>query len=510
MDEALELFRHILSLTSNPSGFLFFNLGHALATRVFHLESPSTPASETADEAILFLSKASEMFEKDRNSSYSAQISSTLAALNTHQYFEGGKLSHLEEALRLERRAWESVPLSSPQRAQVQRQVAKLHILLAKEGRVAPTDNWLPAELYTKCSKYLSVIPKLPSAYARDKFGACQNWSQLVKSYIQLHGKGIVPASEHLEPYTVGMEIIPHLTTFAQSLGDRHQQLHGVGPFVRDAASIATRQGQHKLAIEWLEQGRAVTWTQLHSLQLPLQILRDAHPELGNRLAVVSHVLKEASSGKTVDVAGMIPGKKNTNFHDLAQERVKLLEQIDTLPEFKGLFKPTSFRDMELPMREHGFAVYLNVSREGCDALVIERASDGSKITPVPLPDFSDRDAKRLQKSLSHSLQRSRLARGETEETPKPKESPMEWDSVGNAIGATAQVIRAHRSGNVTEPPHSDPPLASPEDELELLLVILWLHVVEPILTALDLKVSNSRPTLSSHSYSWSSRSGSA
>ena len=75
----------------------------------------------------------------------------------------------------------------------------------------------------------------------------------------------------HLLPLVVGLE---------QTIQKRHTNLLNISDPSVEAAANAFKFRQHETALEWLEQGRCLVWSQLNNLRAPLDDLFAHDPAL--------------------------------------------------------------------------------------------------------------------------------------------------------------------------------------------------------------------------------------
>ncbi|KAJ6549921.1 CHAT domain-containing protein [Mycena capillaripes] len=159
------------------------------------------------------------------------------------------------------------------------------------------------------------------------------------------------------------------------SIPDRHQHIMETGSLVTDAAAHAISSIQLELAIEWLEQGRSIIWSQLLNLRSPVDELKQAYPQLADDLEAVS--IEDAESVHSI----------SRRSHDNAEKRVRLLQTIRELPGFKRFLLPKTISELS-PAATKGIVVCINVSRIRCDALALSPDARG-RVIHVPLPNFT-------------------------------------------------------------------------------------------------------------------------
>src|SRR6266545_7329149 len=97
-------------------------------------------------------------------------------------------------------------------------------------------------------------------------------------------------------------------------------------------------------ALEWLERGRCLVWTQLNQLRTPLDEWRSVDPDLAEQLSRVSRELERAGSRETDQKNGC---KVKPSLEDqagdhmrLANEWDQLLDKVRRIPDFQDFLSP--------------------------------------------------------------------------------------------------------------------------------------------------------------------------
>ncbi|KAG2339573.1 hypothetical protein BDR05DRAFT_847845, partial [Suillus weaverae] len=121
-----------------------------------------------------------------------------------------------------------------------------------------------------------------------------------------------------------------------------------------DAFSCSVRRGKLTTAVELVEQGRAVFWTQLARLSSPID------------------ELSLAFDRSTED--------QSPQIRQLTMQWDDVVSRIRMLPDFSRFLLPPLFSDLQ-KAAEEGPVIIVNASQYGCDALIIFNAQD-----PVHVP----------------------------------------------------------------------------------------------------------------------------
>lgn len=228
---------------------------------------------------------------------------------------------------------------------------------------------------------------------------AAQEWAKLCRSYNQ---------SQLLDAYGVAIDLVSHLAGFEQTIQKRYTNLIDVSNLSASAAAAAFQKGKPELAIEWLEQGRCLVWSQLNDLRTPLDDLRMKHPSVADELLRVSVALDNAGSRKDGSVPGntllqrMSLQEEITSHVKLAQERDALLKRIRNIPEFEQFLEPLSCTTLLEGLPPSGTVIVVNVHTDSCDAVALQHETAG--FVHIPLPEFSYTIAENLRESLKACL----------------------------------------------------------------------------------------------------------
>jgi tetratricopeptide (TPR) repeat protein len=277
------------------------------------------------------------------------------------------------------------------------------------------------------------------------RFHAASRWAQCA-----IYGED----PSLLDAYHVALNLLPELAWLGLSISDRHYHILKAGEVVRNAAAAAISFGQPEKAVEWLEQGRSVIWGQLLNLRTPVDTLSSSHPELAQRLLVLSAQLEgsgtRAHSGRTESSAQDSLQSTADQAHQNAYDRQKLLKQIRALEGFSRFLLPRTITELS-KAAQRGPVVILNVSKTRCDALALMPGRN-EEVLHMRLDDFKPKDAESQAKSLGNLV----YHRGRSERLVGRREEEQD-----------------------------------PEEEFANHLSELWFRVVKPVLEGLAIKVSD-------------------
>ena len=205
--------------------------------------------------------------------------------------------------------------------------------------------------------------------------------------------------------YETALSLMQGITLFSPTLHLQHDTLAKLGFFSSEMplayVSYQVEQGQLEKAIETLERGRALLWSEMRHLRAPIDQLLDVRPELGHKLAELNRDLEELTKSiapshklNMGDViaddfrAGDQFGRLLLRQRGLLKERDRLISQIRGLPGFDRFLTFPLF-DTLRSAASSGPVIVVNHSKHRSDILIILHNASPSLIqTPT---DFQDR-----------------------------------------------------------------------------------------------------------------------
>ncbi|KAG8795379.1 hypothetical protein FRC12_015205 [Ceratobasidium sp. 428] len=259
-------------------------------------------------------------------------------------------------------------------------------------------------EYVAKSKLYSQCAALSPTGIPMDRLIGAIFWARLSKP----------DGSDALEAYSQCMLRLPEAVWLGTSVRRRFECLTpDIQGVISEAAAVAILASRYDLAVEWLEQGRCLVWSQILQLRTPLDEIHVSHPELANELRRLSSRLENTGSFAQDYMAsntheGLSQNDSYMRSH-LANERDKLIDEIRLKPGFDDFLRPSKASTI-ISHVQHGATVILAVHELRCDAIIIE--SDAHDIAHVPLPDFSRQKAEVLRQELVLCLKSQGIARG--------------------------------------------------------------------------------------------------
>ena len=253
-------------------------------------------------------------------------------------------------------------------------------------------------QLYSRASKDTY-------AKARDRLYMSYNWAENARR----NGHHNTSAA-----YETAISSLQDALLFAPTLETQHFHLMTERDIVEklplDIASYHVGRGQLKDAIQALEQGRALIWSEMRGLRASIdQIPVDSH--LAREFTIVNNELEKltisvSSRIRRNDNDGAEDGEGMGKFgclvvrrHELLAKRKDLVLQMQALPGLEGFMKTPSF-DTLRSAAMHGPVIIVNHSEWRCDILIVLHHMHPSLITT---PEYFYGRAIELRNRLVHA-----------------------------------------------------------------------------------------------------------
>ena len=218
-----------------------------------------------------------------------------------------------------------------------------------------------------------------------------------------------------LMAYETAMSLLQETLVFCPTLQTQHHRLAqafvGGERLPSDYASYQIQNGLVKQAVETLERGKTLIWSEMRGLRTSTDKLRAADPALADKLADINQRLESmATSVVQSDDDEMGHGKTGTGSHEssighlvltqrrLLEERNSLISHIQSLPEFEHFLKPPSF-DFLNCVTSHGPVIIVNQTDPQFPSHIILLLKDSCPFIISTPSNFSDR-ANQLENDL--------------------------------------------------------------------------------------------------------------
>ncbi|KAG1847938.1 CHAT domain-containing protein [Suillus tomentosus] len=354
LDEAIELHRAALLL--RPSGHSdrsksLNNLANSLRDRFKQRGMMSD-----LDEAIE-LHRAALLLRPSGHSDRSMSLNNLAISLRD-RFQQRGMMSDLDEAIELHRAALLLYPSGHSYRSKSLNNLAlSLQDRFRKRG--------VQSDLEEAFSVY-SQLSSLSHAVSRTHLNAAKSWA--ASADIFNHPSALLA-------YNVALKSLDQQVALLSSSSHHFDVIRrAVSSLATDAFSCSVRRGALTTAVELVEQGRAVFWTQLARFSTSLDELcvsGDAGMVLAEEFKRLSFLLRNAFDQSE---------DQSPQIRQLTIQWDEVVSRVRLLPDFSRFLLPPLFSDLQ-KAAEDGPVIIVNAGQRSCDALIIHSAGD-----PVHVP----------------------------------------------------------------------------------------------------------------------------
>jgi CHAT domain-containing protein len=340
------------------------------------------------------IAKIDEAIKKSRSimmaaSSHDEPILNLFGEMLFHAFHHTNKIEYLNESIGARRQMLES-PIFS--------QAERLRTLVILSKSLLARAHFFPGY----CIKDLDEAMELATQCVNDEHVRLPDRLQLACQWTYCARNNQHPSVS--TAYETFMSLMQDVLLFAPTLQLQHFTLAAHKATHRmplDYASYQVDLQQLEEAIEILERGRALLWSEMRHLRTSIEQLLELDPDLGYKYAAVNRDLEELTKSvprshklnmddraadelRAVDPFGRLVLKQR----NLLKERANLISQIQSLPGFHSFLTSPSWD----ALRRAGFygpVIIINLSKWRSDILVLLNHLPPSLI-PTP-DDFYDR-----------------------------------------------------------------------------------------------------------------------
>jgi CHAT domain-containing protein/tetratricopeptide (TPR) repeat protein len=218
--------------------------------------------------------------------------------------------------------------------------------------------------------------------------------------------------------YETAMSLIQETLLFSPTLQTQHfhlaQTFRKGEAFPSDYASYLIETGQFTQAIETLERGRALIWSELRGLRTSIDQLRVAEPALADKFSDINRRLESVTmsvaQSESEEMGDSRAGARHHEGMDsighlvstqrrLLDERDTLISHIQSFPGFENFLKPPLFDILSSAAAHAGPVIIINQS-QFCSYILLVLKDSLPSVISTP-SDFHDR-ANRLKDDLLH------------------------------------------------------------------------------------------------------------
>jgi CHAT domain-containing protein len=214
--------------------------------------------------------------------------------------------------------------------------------------------------------------------------------------------------------YETAMSLLQETLVFCPTLQTQHlglsQAFIGGGRLPSDYASFQVESGQVKQAVETLERGRTLIWSEMRGLRTSTDQLRTADPALADKFSDINQRLEsvtisvahsdddEIGCSETGTATGLPIGHLVLTQRKLLEERNTLISHIQSLPGFEHLLRPPPF-DFLNSAASHGPVIIVNQSHADFPSHILLLHKDSPPFI-ITTPSSSHDRANRLENEL--------------------------------------------------------------------------------------------------------------
>ncbi|KAG2136549.1 CHAT domain-containing protein [Suillus bovinus] len=177
-----------------------------------------------------------------------------------------------------------------------------------------------------------------------------------------------------LAAYATSMQLLDAYMSTTSSVSSRHNIMKDFpSTLAVDAACCALRSGDLCRAVELLEQGRTIIWTQMTRLRTPLDSLQtrgDHAVALMKRFRDPSSLLDKPPANYSEGNSRVDIEAEETRYRRLVEEWNRAVEEIRKIESFSRFLLPPLFSDLQDAARD-GPVIVLIASRSSCHAIII-------------------------------------------------------------------------------------------------------------------------------------------
>ncbi|KAG9121960.1 hypothetical protein FRC07_001854 [Ceratobasidium sp. 392] len=209
-------------------------------------------------------------------------------------------------------------------------------------------------------------------------------------------------SSQLIPSYRLLFKALRRLSHMGLTSVARHQALvENSAGHACDAAAMALSLKEPKVAVELLEDGRSLFFSQLLPMQTNTNRIRAQDPKLADNLELTVEKIQECSaatdavdyearryyaeggSADGIDQVAMDISPQSRELRDHARHLAQYVEEVRALPGHSDFMRPKPFFQLKDAAR-FCLVVYVNISQYRCDAIVLKGPNYGAIVVPLP------------------------------------------------------------------------------------------------------------------------------
>ncbi|KAG1842271.1 CHAT domain-containing protein [Suillus subalutaceus] len=251
-----------------------------------------------------------------------------------------------------------------PRQLKVHESLAKVYLSFHHSG-LDGTGAGEDAESLNAALHHLKAAANVVSAGLLLRLRASLRWVRHARQ--NSHGT-------ELEAYASSMQLLDAYMSTTASVSSRHNIMKDFpNTLAVDAASCALRSGDVCHAVELLEQGRTIIWTQMTRLRTPLddlQIHGDHAAALMKKFRDLSSLLDKPPANYPEATSRVDVEAEETQYRRLVKDWNGAVEEIRKIEGYSRFLLPPLFSGLQDAARD-GPIIVLIASESSCDAIII-------------------------------------------------------------------------------------------------------------------------------------------
>ncbi|KAG1824807.1 CHAT domain-containing protein [Suillus subaureus] len=345
LDESIELLRAALLLRPPGHSDRSMSLNNLAASLGDRFRQRGVPSD--LDESIE-LDRAALLLRPPGHSDRSMSLNNLAVSLRD-RFRQRGVSSDLDESIELDRAALLLRPPGHSDRSQSLNNLAN-----------GLRDRFRQRAVSSDLDETFSLFLQLPSisyAVSRADLTAAKSWAAAAEE---------TNHSSALLAYQTALKFLDQHVTLLSSSSRHFDVLRmATASLAVDAFSCSVRHGAPTTAVELVEQGRAVFWSQLARLSSPFDgfsLPGDTGGVLAEGFEQLSFSLRSAFDQSTED--------QSPQIRQLVIQWNGVVSRIRMLPDSSRFLLPPLFSNLQ-KAAEEGPVIIVNASQYGCDALIV-------------------------------------------------------------------------------------------------------------------------------------------
>jgi tetratricopeptide (TPR) repeat protein len=255
--------------------------------------------------------------------------------------------------------------------------------------------------------------------------------------------------------YSQAMALLPRAANFGLDHDERLDAVAGSDELARNAAARAILLGNVTQAVEFLEEGRGVFWSQ--ALRLKATGFDGVPDGLRDELKrLLSQLERSARKLEIFSQTTAAREQETETRRRLNEEAEDMISTIRSHPGLDRFLMPPAFSAIMASLPD-GYVVIVNASRLGHHALILHRATD--QVVSLEL--------KPPRGGFDFALARAHL----------PRDGSVSLDAADGGTDYDSRGMRLVASKTEV-------------DSFDAMLALLWTSIVQPVISALGLEVS--------------------